>query len=63
MKLKTANRREIASIEFTLKWNTHAHHIDCYFAKEVNFLRVPFPQKIYGSLAKKKKVTPSNFFI
>lgn len=56
MKLKTENRTEIASIEFTFKWNsTHAKHTDSYFVKKVNFWRDLFPQKIYDNLVGKKE--------
>lgn len=40
-----------ATLEFTFQWKSmHACHTDCYFVKEVNFSRDPFPVGMFSAL-------------
>ena len=44
---KIIGEKTIASIEFTLSWQSFGiHHTDCFFARKVNFYRDILPQKI-----------------
>ncbi len=52
---KIIAEKTVASIEFTLSWQSFGiHHADCFFAKKVNFYRDILPQKTTDLLLGKK---------